>query len=735
MAAQLSPGAPFVSASSSEPDGVAVSQRIESADARPARAVAAKSLPEQAVPSDDLLAMISNDSPADLGAPWAGGGAWHTPELFNGRSAASVHTKPRTNGHKGACAPSGANGAAPAAVIAQPLPGGNPSSPLHSGLSALAPPPQPAPLGATAPTAASTSCAACGHNCRPVVMHPHMGLSGGAGVRRTLGQNPLGNHVQGQAQRGAHGARNGAVLAGCAHAQNPMVQQQQLIASMHQQYKERDVKICAMQSSLAATHHALQGREDEVARLQKTIQERDEEIARLNAGAQKLQKAKESEMASLKTVLQKEKEEKLAKLNAAHNKRIDAREEEFVQMRTQWTRDKDKEATKLSAVHQKQLKAKEDELNSARKEVAREKDERIAKLVAANKELKSDLAIKDQEVANMRRQMASAQKAEEELRKQQASAASRAQREETATKDSLTKLRGSIEQAHVEEMRKLEGAHEEVVVAKDRELANLSAQLKQTLQRYQQTQTALQRERDQVKEALLDSRNMAEVSMHFSVDEEEALLNKVKQRVYDCSLEEVHWLMTKTFRTWLAQSYTECDEVCDAHELEQQRLKRISQYKDTEICKMRARLGFARGRIGFVYQVFLLSMFANMFIGIAGASVAFSTHDVWETVQIMGLGWLVTATTAVMVLIGTTSSPRLPSASDARGGGTRAVAQAPRPSPDERKPNGATRRGEAALSSHAREQELAGGAREQGGESGVRRSGTGNGEKGTRAPA
>ena len=52
------------------------------------------------------------------------------------------------------------------------------------------------------------------------------------------------------------------------------------------------------------------------------------------------------------------------------------------------------------------------------------------------------------------------------------------------------------------------------------------AQLKQVLQRYQQAQTALQRERDKVKEALLDSRNMAEVSMQYSGEQEEKLINK-----------------------------------------------------------------------------------------------------------------------------------------------------------------------------------------------------------------
>lgn len=39
-------------------------------------------------------------------------------------------------------------------------------------------------------------------------------------------------------------------------------------------------------------------------------------------------------------------------------------------------------------------------------------------------------------------------------------------------------------------------------------------------------------------------------------------------------------MMTKEFRVWLTQSYTECDEVCDALEAEQQRLKRIYHSKE-----------------------------------------------------------------------------------------------------------------------------------------------------------
>jgi len=191
-------------------------------------------------------------------------------------------------------------------------------------------------------------------------------------------------------------------------------------------------------------------------------------------------------------------------------------------------------------------------------------------------------------------------------------------------------------------------------------MANLTSQLKQVLHRCQQAQTALQCERDKVKEALLDSRNLAEASMQFSGEQEEKLLNKVKQHVQDCSVEEFHWLMTKDFRTWLAQSYTECDEVCDALEAEQQRLKRISHSKEQELGKMRARNGFLKGRVTWIYQVCGLSMIASMATGCVGAWRAISTGHFWSSVQVMALAWLVTFATALILLFGDGSTGSLP---------------------------------------------------------------------------
>ena len=51
-------------------------------------------------------------------------------------------------------------------------------------------------------------------------------------------------------------------------------------------------------------------------------------------------------------------------------------------------------------------------------------------------------------------------------------------------------------------------------------MAQLGAQLKSALGKCQQGQTALLREREKVREALLDSGKLAEVSMQFSAEQE-----------------------------------------------------------------------------------------------------------------------------------------------------------------------------------------------------------------------
>ena len=137
-------------------------------------------------------------------------------------------------------------------------------------------------------------------------------------------------------------------------------------------------------------------------------------------------------------------------------------------------------------------------------------------------------------------------------------------------------------------------------------------------------------------------------------------MRKVEESIQDCSVEEVHWLLTKTVRSWLAQSYSECDEVCDALEVEQQRLKRLSHAKEQELSKMRAHVGHLRRRVHWVYQVFVLSMVASMATGCVGAWRAISTGDFLASVQVMGLAWLVLLATVAVLLFGDGGSPPCP---------------------------------------------------------------------------
>ena len=303
---------------------------------------------------------------------------------------------------------------------------------------------------------------------------------------------------------------------------------------------------------------------------------------------------------------------------------------------------------------------KDDELAQVKTQGVGQKEEKIQKLSASLKETKQSLSLREQEVAQMRKQLGKADKAEEEVKKLKASADGQKQKEESTSKEHLAKLKGSIEMACTEERKKLESCHEEAVGAKEREVAQLGAQLKSALSKCQQGQAALLREREKVREALLDSGKLAEVSMQFSAEQEQRLLRKVEESIQDCSVQEVHWLLTKTFRSWLAQSYSECDEVCDALEAEQQRLKRLSHAKEQELSKMRAHVGHLRRRVHWVYQVFVLSMVGSMATGCVGAWRAISTGDFLASVQVMGLAWLVLLATVVVLLFGDGGSPPFP---------------------------------------------------------------------------
>ena len=143
---------------------------------------------------------------------------------------------------------------------------------------------------------------------------------------------------------------------------------------------------------------------------------------------------------------------------------------------------------------------KDDELAQVKTQVVREKDEKILKLSTSLKETKQSLALREQEGVQMRKQLGSAHKAEEEVKKLKASADGQKQKDESLSKEHLARVKGSIEMAISEERKKLESSFEEELGAKEREVAQLAAQLKSALSKYQQGQTALLREREKVSE-------------------------------------------------------------------------------------------------------------------------------------------------------------------------------------------------------------------------------------------
>ena len=353
-----------------------------------------------------------------------------------------------------------------------------------------------------------------------------------------------------------------------------------------------------------------------MSRLQRLLRERDEELARRDAAQRKAQKAREGELHALKASLTREKEEKLAKLSAAHNLRMAEKEEEMSALRLSAQREKEASLAKLESVHAKQLKQKEEEGHASRSLASKEKDEKVAKLQGTIKELKGSaasvldlkatIAKKDAEVLALRKQLGAAQRVEDDLRKQQKEASTQGEKLERGKKDELQRLRSSIDVVHAAELRKLSEEHEQQAAAKARETEKAAGVLKAAQARLAQSQQQLQLERGKLRSAIHSSRELAEIEMSFGEGEEARLLKKVEASVEECTERELHWLMTRTFRTWLAQSYSECDEVCDALEAEQQQLKRTFQSKEQELCRYRTQTAELRGALVWAYQVFML---------------------------------------------------------------------------------------------------------------------------------
>ena len=308
--------------------------------------------------SNDLLAMISNDSPTDINMQsWGtttnrGNASWHEDAVPFSSATTRTH---RTSCANGSVANS-AGAAAP--VSATPssttmLPGGTVSV-LPTRLSALAsaqPQPTPRqPMGAQ-PHIKDLAALSSQHHGQPQAhahAQPHMPFI------------PQRGHQPPQHPPSHHAMEDFPLLQGSFH------QQQKAIA-------ERDDEISRLRELL---------RDRNVASLQAQLRERDEELRKrdgwqakwnaqfspgaLEANERAKERAKAAEIAALRAALTKEKEEKLAKLSAAHDKRVCAKDEEMSSLRSSLQREKDREMSRLEALHAKQLKARDEDVAQAK---------------------------------------------------------------------------------------------------------------------------------------------------------------------------------------------------------------------------------------------------------------------------------------------------------------------------------------------------------------------------------
>ena len=400
---------------------------------------------------------------------------------------------------------------------------------------------------------------------------------------------------------------------------------------------------------------AMSERDEEIMRLNRLLHDREEELRMRDAALKKGGRMRESEAHQLKSLMTREKEDELGVVRAA------------------LTREKDKEVARLEAAHAKQLKAKDEEVAQAKQAVSKERDDKVAKLakelkasVQGVKDLKEKLAGKEGEIGALRKQLGSAQRVEDDLRKQQASAASAVKAEERTKHDAMARLETSIKGDHVKELRRLTEEHEQATSAHSKEVSQLNTLLKQALTRVQRTQQTLGEERERLKEGCLSARTMASLSLEYTPAQEEALLAKVEGGcVHECSATELHWLMTKPFRAWLAQSYAECDQVCDTLESEGQRLKRLYHTKETEAGRLRAHATQLRARLSWTYRVCFFTMVGLIAAGCAGAWPAISSGQYVPWVGTMALSWAALLATALGLLFGdggsSPPSPRPPS--------------------------------------------------------------------------
>lgn len=85
-------------------------------------------------------------------------------------------------------------------------------------------------------------------------------------------------------------------------------------------------------------------------------------------------------------------------------------------------------------------------------------------------------------------------------------------------------------------------------------------------------------------------------------------------------------------------------QVCDVLETEQQRLKRLAQFNEHELGKMRTLLASARSHLSRAYHILAFSVLLCLLTAMAGVWRVHTTADLYSSIQEMGAAWLLIAT-------------------------------------------------------------------------------------------
>lgn len=407
-----------------------------------------------------------------------------------------------------------------------------------------------------------------------------------------------------------------------------------------QQQQQAQAHAQAQAQAAAQLRAQLQAQQGELRRVQKALEGSEAEVMRLNAAAEKLSIARDAELDRLKAAMSKEKEDRLAKMQAAHARRLAARDDELTSLKAA----KERELAKAAASHQKALRAKEEEVGAARREAARREEERTRKLSEAHKELQQDLGKRDEQLAALRRSLATAEASASEARKGKAAAEAAHEAELAERAALIARSAGHAAAECGEGARGLGGAAAAEAAAEAGGGGGEGRRGAEERGVAEAIAATLARERAVLREAVLGAREMAERMaegrLEYSREEGALLEEKARQHIEDVTAPELHWLVTAPHRAWLNQSYAECDEVAALAESEQRQLKRSSQATQLELGKIRSQLDASRSNLSRAYHALAVALFLALATATYGAWRAASNGDMTATLQEMGVAWL-----------------------------------------------------------------------------------------------